>query len=214
MLRWDSQLTVDLEPYYWLTFPYSPYLLGFGLNFIHGQMPAHPFDDPEAHPENYLTLLSEYADGIEQLNAHIRGQMERGIYVSKHALPGVTGMFESFAAGAPSFIRVSKERLAVLGDDQSSALQTHMDQLIDDRVTPAFDALLGTLRSDDYLANAPDAVGLAQYPDGEAFYRLMVKAHTTMDVRPEELHELGTTRVAELEADMAAIRDELGFTGI
>ena len=34
-----------------------------------------------------------------------------------------------------------------------------------------------------------------------------------MSKTPEELHEFGEQRVAELEADMAAIRDEVGFEG-
>ena len=80
-------------------------------------------------------------------------------------------------------------------------------------MVPAFDRLLGVLGSDNYQANAPDAVGLSHYPDGEALYRTMVRLHTTMEVTPEELHELGKTRVAEIEDRMAAIRDEVGFTG-
>jgi uncharacterized protein (DUF885 family) len=213
ILRWDAQLASDLEPYYWLGFPYSPYQLGFGFNFIHGQLRAHPFTDPEAHPANYLTVVSEYADSLEQLRAHIEGQMERGIYMSKHAVPGVVGMFRAFAASIPEVMEVADERLADLSDEQREAFRGELEALISERVAPAFEAFLALLESDDYQSNAPDAVGLTHYPGGEAYYRQLVKLHTTMEITPEELHELGKERVAELEAEMAAIRDEVGFTG-
>ncbi len=213
MLRWDSRLTLDLEPCYWISFPYAPYTAGFGFNFIHGQLPAHPFTDAERHPENYLTVLSEYAQGLEQLGAHVEGQIERGIYLSRHALPGVTGLFEAFRAQAPQIMRVSGERLGALSEDQRTAFTEQVESAIRERVLPAFDALLETLGAAGYRAKAPDAVGLSHYPGGEACYRTLVRRHTTLEVTPEELHELGQRRVAELEAEMAAIRDEVGFAG-
>ena len=213
MLRWDHQLVLDLEPFYWLGFPYSPYQLGFGFNLIHQQLAAHPFTDLEAHPENYLVLVGEYAQTIEQVEALIRGQMERQIFMSRHALPGVIGTFEAYQAGASKIMRVADERLESMTEDQREAFTTELDHVLSERVEPAFAALLGTLRSPEYQDNAPDAVGLAQYPDGEALYRVLVRYHTTMDISPEELHELGKRRVDELEAEMASIRDEVGFRG-
>ncbi len=213
MLRWDSQLTLDLEPCHWISFPYSPYALGFGFNFIHGQLAAHPFTDPAAHTENYLTLLSEYAQSVEQLREHLEGQIERGIYMSRHALPGVLGMFQAFKTTAPQLMRVSGERLGALSEDQREVFSAKVESAIRDRIVPAFDAFLGRLEAADYRTEAPDAVGLAHYPGGETCYRALVRLHTTMDVTPEELHELGRRRVAQLEEEMAAIRAEVGFTG-
>jgi uncharacterized protein (DUF885 family) len=213
ILRWDNERTLELAEHYWLSFPYSPYQLGFGFNFIHGQLAAHPFTDPEAHPENYLRVLAEYGDSVEQLATHIEGQMERGIFMSKHAVPGAVGMFQAFGAGAPSAMRVSEDRLGALPEEQRAAFIAEVDSAVDDRVLPQIDRLVSILESDDYKANAPDAVGLTHYPNGEAYYRKLVKLQTTMEVTPEELHELGKTRVAELEAEMAAIRDEVGFAG-
>ena len=40
---------------------------------------------------------------------------------------------------------------------------------MNDRIQPALDALLAYL-GDDYVARAPETVGLGQYPDGEAAY--------------------------------------------
>lgn len=213
ILRWDAERVLDLEPHHWLTFPYSPYVAGQTLAFVHGQLLAHPFSDPEAHTANYLLVLSEYAQSLEQLRAHVEGQVERDIYVSRHALPGILGMLRSFAAQAPAVMSVSDDRLEELEPEARRAFQAAVDEAIEDRVVPAFEALVAALGSEEYAAKAPDAVGLSQYPGGEALYRKLVKLHTTMDVTPEELHELGRRRLGEIEAEMAAIRDELGFEG-
>lgn len=213
ILRWDAERTLEGEPFYWLGFPYTPYLSSFGFNFVHQQLPVHPFSEPTAHTENYLTVLSEYAEQLEQLSAHVDGQVERGIYLSRHALPGVLGLFGSLREIARAVMPVADERLTGLDDDARAAFQASVEAAIADRVLPAFDRLLAALGSDAYRANAPDAVGLMHYENGETYYRFLVKLHTTMEVTPEELHELGERRVAELEAEMAAIREEVGFSG-
>ena len=46
-----------------------------------------------------------------------------------------------------------------------------------------------------------------------AAYRHLVRAHTTMDITPEEIHEIGLRNVAELEEQMLAIQARIGFEG-
>lgn len=213
LLRWDAEQTITGQEFYWLNFPFTPYQAGFSFNFIHQQLQAHPFAAPEAHTKNYLTVLDEYAELLGQLRAHIDGQAERGIYLSRHAIPGTLAMFESFSALAPEVMAVSADRLGAFSDEQRGAFLAAVEERLATRLRPAFDALLGTLHSEEYARNAPNAVGLAHYPGGEQYYRLLVRAHTTMEASPEQLHDLGKRRVAELEARMAAIREEVGFTG-
>jgi uncharacterized protein (DUF885 family) len=108
---------------------------------------------------------------------------------------------------------VAPERLDGLSEEDRQAFVASVDDLITTRLEPVIDALVALLSSDDYQSNAPDAVGLTHLPDGEAYYRYLVRANTTMSKTPTELHEFGKQRVAELEADMALIRDEVGFEG-
>lgn len=213
LLRWDAERDVEAEPFYWLTFPVTPYAGGFGLTLVHQAIAAYPFDDPREHAEGYLTLLSEYADQLDQMRAHLEGQMERGIFVPAPALDGIVGMFEAFRAGARPLMTVSRDRLEAFTPEDRESFLASVDEAVSGRIEPAFDALLAVLESDRYRSHAPDAVGLAQYPGGEDYYRYLVRFHTTLDVTPEELHELGLERVEELMQEMAAIREELGFEG-
>jgi uncharacterized protein (DUF885 family) len=212
-LRWDNEIAVAGEPFYWLRFPITPYVGGQALNSAHQVLADHPFEGPE-HAGNYLNLLEEYADMMDQWTAHTRGQGERGIYISKHALPAIAGLFQAMESGvARDALTVVPERLEALPDDQRQAFAAAVEESIRERVEPAYDALHALLTSQGYQSRAPEAVGLAQYADGESYYRFLVRANTTMDITPEALHELGMRRVAELEAEMATIRREVGFEG-
>ena len=213
ILRWEAELASQNQVFYWLRFPYTPYVAGTSLNFVHQQIAAHPFTDPALHPANYLMVLAEYADQLDQFTAHLEGQRQRGIYLSRHALPGVIGLFRNYRANAPALLTVAPERLAALDPAAREKFAAAVATALEGRILPAFDRFIAALESPDYQAKAPEAVGLSQYPGGEGYYRLLVKYHTTMEVTPEALHELGKQRLAEIEATLAAIRAELGFTG-
>jgi len=212
-LRWDNQIAIDGEPYFWLQFPITPYSAGYLATFAQMMLGAYTFDEP-GETDQYLQLVGEIADHFEQLTAHTTGQVERGIYMSRNALPGIVGMFQAMRDGVMRAVAtVSPERLEALPEVDRQAFASAVEEMIADRLEPAVDSLLAVLSSEEYQAKAPDAVGLTHYPDGEAYYRYLVRAHTTMDKTPEELHAFGQQRVAELEAEMAAIRDEVGFAG-
>lgn len=212
-LRWDYQIAVDGEPWYWHQFPITPYQAGFMASAAQLMLGSYTFAEAD-EKEKYVGLVGELADFFDQLAAHTRGQTERGIYLSRHALPGTVGLFQALAGGVMrNAIAVSEEKLAALPEDERETFAAAVTEAVSTRLEPAIGRVVEILTSEDYQANAPDAVGLAHYPDGEDYYRYLVRAHTTMNKTPEELHELGKKRVAELEAEMAAIRDELGFAG-
>ena len=81
-------------------------------------------------------------------------------------------------------------------------------------VRTGVDAQVGRLIAelgDDYLEAAPEQVGLGTVPGGRELYVHRVRMHTTTDLAPEEIHQLGLDEVARIEADLAALREEIGF---
>ncbi len=62
-------------------------------------------------------------------------------------------------------------------------------------------------------ANAPESIGLAQYPGGEAAYSYFLRARTTVDMSPQQIHDLGLREVERINGEMQRVRDELGFKG-
>jgi uncharacterized protein (DUF885 family) len=128
-------------------------------------------------------LIADYARYIDALTALVQEQQRGGILIPKPELPLVRALYRSAPAG------------------------------IED---PAINAALQRLQNalgPDYENAAPAAVGLSQYPGGPAAYRYLMRVHTSLDLAPEEVHQLGLREIARIETELDAIRKELGFTG-
>lgn len=64
-----------------------------------------------------------------------------------------------------------------------------------------------------YVPAARDSIGLSQAADGPELYTYLVQRRTTTNYTPEQIHEIGLKEVARIQAEMAAIRKELNFSG-
>ena len=160
----------------------------------------------------YLGLLGDVgryvADDLERL----KGQEERGILLPKPAVPGARAVFQSLREGVAALAAVAPERLAAFSPEQRATLNDGIETVLSERVFPVINTLLDYI-GDEYVARAPDAVGLGQYPGGDAAYRFAIRRQTTLDPDPVDIHDRGLSYMATIHKQMRAIRDELGFEG-
>jgi uncharacterized protein (DUF885 family) len=77
-------------------------------------------------------------------------------------------------------------------------------------VYPADRAFLDVLRS-DYLPASREEPGLWSAPNGEELYRTQIRAWTTLDIEPREVHEIGRQELAGIQAEMREISRSEGF---
>ncbi|GEQ99151.1 hypothetical protein JCM17844_27880 [Iodidimonas gelatinilytica] len=50
-------------------------------------------------------------------------------------------------------------------------------------------------------------------PDGDAYYAMLIRQYTTLDLSAQEIHRIGLSEVARIKSEMEAIIDGLGFEG-
>ena len=79
-------------------------------------------------------------------------------------------------------------------------------------VAPAVERLASYIDG-PYRAKAPPDVGLAQYPNGRAYYEFLIRRHTSLSLTPEQIHEIGLAEVNRLEAELEKVRRDAGFSG-
>lgn len=84
--------------------------------------------------------------------------------------------------------------------------------IVADQVLPAV-ARLREYLVDRYLPAARESIALTALADGEEWYAERVRYHTTTDLAPKEIHEIGVAEVERITKAMAAVMDEIGFTG-
>ncbi len=210
LLEDDLWGRIEAPKHYWLEFLVTPYnarqVIGSPLRVISGLQLA-----TEQDRANYLQLVSEFADGLDQTRAKTLDQKERGILLPKPAIAGALAMLSGNKTSVPAALRKVDGRLPDLPKQEVTDFKAQLDKFIQ-HVEAGFDAIIAVL-DDDYQSNAPEAVGVGQYPGGKEYYKYRIRFFTGLDPEPEALHALGKKRLQEITAKQKAIRDQLGFTG-
>jgi uncharacterized protein (DUF885 family) len=104
------------------------------------------------------------------------------------------GPFASFPKGVPASDR---ERLRAAGR-----------AAIESDVVPAYRAFLEFMTK-EYLPRARASVGASELPEGREYYAHLVKHFTTLDVTPDQVHELGVKEVARIKGEMDEVLGRL-----
>lgn len=213
--RWSRE-----EGWYWLAFDplgagfyamFAPtaYCAGFFLNSFRAPLQAYPFLTP-GDGDRYTALVRDYGRIVRQMLERTEGQAERGIHMPRVQLEQAVPLIENFRAAAAATLTPDRDRLGAVDAD---GLLAQVERAIAEDVIPAFDAFAAFLKRDDYAAKAPESVGLSQYPGGAELYAALVPLHTTLDLSPDEVHATGLARMADIQAQMRALLDEVGFEG-
>ena len=206
------QPATEYPAHFWHKFNVTPYAAGTVFSSVLPSALATYSFATEADTAAYLRLLRDLARYVNDDLTRLKGQDERGILLPKSAIPGARKVFEALRTGIGGLAGVAPERLGGLTEEQQVALNAGIESVVAEQVLPAIDALLDYM-GDDYVARAPEAVGLSQYPGGEAAYRFAIRQETTMDLDPADIHQRGLAYMADIQQQMQAIRVELGFEG-
>lgn len=210
-LRWELDATIEGTQYFWHRFgdvtPYS-------APIQHVQRVLGAFRFAEAtDAAQYLALVGELPAWLDSIQSGLAERMRRGIRVPREELPLIRAVFSSYRVAArESPLWVSEERLTHLPAAERAHFSATLQAELDDRVKPAFSRLLAYFDG-PYMRGAPERVGQWQYPNGKAFYRYLVRLHTTLNVTPEAVHQAGLREVTRINREMSAIRNSLGFRG-
>lgn len=199
------------EDDFWLMFDITPYIGPYHFQFAKQALAALEIKD-RADAEHYLFLVGELVDMMDHLVLKVQGQVERGIYLPKPALPSVRATWQGLQAALPPGLQPAEERLLSLSEEERKSFESSLAELIDTRVKDGFDRLLASIGA-DYEVSAPEEVGLSQYPGGRALYERRVGRETTLALTPEEIHQRGKKAVADIAARMEALRVQLEFEG-
>lgn len=185
----------------------------------------HKVED-ESDYTAYIARLREVPRAFGQLMDHVRQSAEQGIRPPRFAHEGVLEQGGKVVTGAPftegedsalwADAQAKAEALVAAGAiDQARAdeLKAEARAALVEAVKPAYDEVLAWFTAD--MANAgenPSGVG-STHPDGEAFYAQRLRASTTTDLTPDQVHQIGLDEVARLRGEMVALKDEVGFEG-
>ena len=114
-------------------------------------------------------------------------------------------------AGNPLYAAFANIPDSIPAADQA-ALRTQGEAAIRQFAAPAFAKFAAFMR-DDYIPHARTSIAAEALPDGKAYYAAKVREYTTLDLTPDQIHEIGLEEVARIEGDMKATMKQAGWTG-
>lgn len=163
--------------------------------------------------QDYLARLKAFPKVMDDTLANLRSGVKDGItlpkVITEDVIAQVKAMAKDAAIRGPLLEPLSKLPDAMPAADQTR-IKAEAARAVDTGVLPAYRRLLAYLEK-DYLAASKPAPGEWALPDGAARYAYDVKAMTTTDLTPAQIHEIGLKEVARIEAEMTAIAKAQGY---
>ena len=212
LLERDLTVLSEAPQHHWLFFDITPYNGGYvmGVELIRALKAIDL--TVSGGVEHYLALFTDSGRFLNELSNKLEAQRQRGILLPKASIPRIRGTYSSLRDNLPDLTRFAPYRLEGVLPDQAQRLHRVTSQVLQESLYPAIDRLLELL-SDEYIAEAPEAAGLYQYPGGEAYYRYLIRRETSLNFTPDQIHEMGLRAVADIQQEMQAVRQQLGFAG-
>lgn len=210
LLEWELLNTMQSFQFFWLNSPVTPY--ASPINTVHLAFTSYQFNEA-TDLKNYLQLLDKYVTFITSIQNRMQDQVKMKIVLPVDELNQVVPFVTAYIQDpAKSLFYVQFDRLKSISQADAARFQEQISQAIQNSINPSVKKLADYLDG-DYRKNAGQNVGLSQYPNGKEYYKLLVKYHTTMDVTPQQVHQIGLDEVKRIQDRMNVVRESLQFKG-
>ncbi|HET7662441.1 MAG TPA: DUF885 family protein [Rhodanobacteraceae bacterium] len=166
--------------------------------------------------QRYIDRLNQIPRYFDQQIANMRLGLERGFSVPRAVLDGrdksIAMVADITDATKSSFYKPFEHMSSTIPVDQAEKLKAAAIKSIKDGVIPAYAKLLKFF-DNVYVPNARKTLAAEDLPDGKAYYRHQIRKYTTLDLTPQQIHQIGLKQVAKIQAQMLDVMKQVGFKG-
>lgn len=216
MLNYFLEIQAEGEKFAHHNYPLNQ-LFGIQNEFPTFMATQHPVESVK-DAENYLARLNKAPEMASQVMEGLLVREQEKILPPTFVVEKVLKEMRAFVAVPPKqnilysslsekFSELKKNEIST---EQQKQLLAETETAIREKVYPAYAKFISY-----YETLQPKTTGnhgVWALPDGDAFYAYSVKMHTTTDMTPEQVHQLGLSEVARIEAEMDAILRAEGLT--
>jgi uncharacterized protein (DUF885 family) len=175
--------------------------------FLDSQHQVHGVADAEA----YLDRLRQMARALDDETARIRRDAGHGVIAPSFILDNALGQQKDLLATAPGqarFVTALGRKAAEAG--LAGAWAARAQAIAEREIYPALSRQHATL--DALTPRAGTDAGVWRLPQGEAYYRWTLRAGTSTDLTPEQVHQMGLEQNRAIAARMDGILRTNGLT--
>lgn len=172
-----------------------------------------PLDEIASY-QRYIARMRDIPRYFSEQIANMRAGLKRGFTPPQATLAGRDGSIASFIKPADqnAFFEAFRKMPPTISTPDQDKLRAEGRAAIDQAVVPAYRDLLAFYRG-TYVPGARRSTSARDLPQGEAFYRAQIRKYTTLDLSPEQIHQIGLKEVARIEAGMQQTMRDSGFKG-
>jgi uncharacterized protein (DUF885 family) len=165
--------------------------------------------------DDYLQRLSKLPAWIDQSIINMREGIKRGVVMPKPLIvsgaPSIKALAEKDIEKSVFYTAIKNMPATFAAKDRARLIAQYR-QTIQQKLLPSA-VKLNTFLENEYLPKTRTSAGILAIPNGAAWYAYQVKHHTTTDMKPDEIHELGLKEVARIRAEMAKVQAGYKFEG-
>ena len=190
----------------------TPYVViqnvGAYLDFPRFLDSEHPIENA-ADAEAYLARLQSYAKQLDGELGRIQAARGSGLVPPAFLIDKALEQMRASARntrGGGSLVESIARRTKDIPGDWAARARTIASQ----EIAPALDRQIVELQAERALAK--DDAGMWARPRGEEFYRWALKAATTTEMTPDDVHALGQRELEQLHAEMDGILKKIGYS--
>ncbi|MBF2755365.1 MAG: DUF885 domain-containing protein [Gammaproteobacteria bacterium AqS3] len=167
--------------------------------------------------EDWIARLQAFGTYVDQHIALAREGIRRGLKPPRFLMQRVRNQIDAhIKGGAPEdslFWQAFSGELAE-GIDEGAAerLRQSARTAISGTAVPAMQRL-AQFFDDEYLPALDDSIGYCNLPDGGEWYAYLARYHTTTDLTPQQIHDIGLGEIERIRGEMEKIIEQVGHSG-
>ena len=166
--------------------------------------------------EDWLIRLSKYVDNI----INTKNNLEKGIQngytqprlVTSQVIAQIDNILNSNIEDNPYLKIFINADDSFFAKGEKEDLIIRATELIRVDIIPSYVELNNFLKK-IYLPNSRESIGLSDIPDGAAWYEYAARYHTTTNLTPDEIHNIGLKEVKRIRNEMEQIINNLQWDG-
>jgi uncharacterized protein (DUF885 family) len=217
ILSWDMDRGLDglKSPNYMI--PFSQFE---GMHLTLGQLGsgegAQPFKTTKDY-DNWLKRIAQFPVWADTAIANMRLGMQKGWVLPKSLAVKILPQLKPLAEdpteknlfyGPVSKLKSNKN----ISDEDKKRITADYTKMVNNIVKPSYKKLYDFIGT-EYMPKTRTSSGISAIPEGDAYYRSLVKYWTTSDMTPEEIFALGEKEVARIRSEMEKVKEAVGFKG-
>jgi len=214
ILRWYLDDIVAMDAYVLYDNPVN-FITGSHANFPEFMADVHPIAS-EQDAEDYLDRLTAYPAQLEDLAERLETAAAEGIVPADGSLGiarwQVQNTIGSGDGDAHPLVTEMRERIAAMPDENANwaaGIGGQAAAVLENRIVPALEDLDDAIRAIDGRSN--QEAGVMHLPGGDEYYAAVLRHYLSVDMSPEEVHQVCLEQVDRAMAEMTAALDDLGY---